>query len=297
MRKLFEIWFNNKPIIINLLFFVMISLGLLKFYEEYSRYHIFVKFVKSGPLFKGMPVCFRGYKIGQTQEIILSEDYKYTLVKIVLFPKNPKLPKDIEGVVKKHDFLRNYIDLIASDEPSTKLLENGDIIKGIPFYDTGTFLAEVADSKLIQNFSNTALNLNSAGTEIKSFFSDSRSVLMDNRQNLKSTTSSINKITTDLNTSFNKNKLGDTASSVEKTANNIQIATENIKNITQSVDCATRNLDKTVAKIDSTMSKANAVASNAKVITGGFREVLGKRFAGLRLIFGKPLKRQNSCQN
>jgi len=296
MSKLYEIFFNSKHLIIGVLFFTLISLGVLKLYEEYSRYHIFVKFVNSGPLFKGMPVCFRGYRIGKTQEVALSEDYKYTLVKIVLFPENPKLPKDVEGMVKKHDFLGNYIDLIAPDEPSPELLKNGDIIEGTPSFEMGNLLAEVAKSNLIQNFSNTTLSINSAGTEIGGFFSDSRSVLKDNRQNLKSTTSSLNKITTNFDTSLDPNKLNNTTSSVEKSANNIQIVTENIKNITQSVDCATRNLDKTVAKIDATVAEANAVASNAKTITGGVRDVMGKRFAGLRIIFGKPLNKQNSCQ-
>jgi len=260
-----------------------------------------VKFVASGPLFKNMPVCFKGYRIGNTQKVILNEDYKYTLVKIVLYPKNPKLPKDITGVVKKHDMLGNYIDLIVSEEPSATLLQNGDIIDGKPFFDVGTFLAKIDDSDilipLLQNYSDTALNISKTSTKIDNFFTDSRSILKDNRQNLKHTTESLNKITSNFNTSFNKDKLHNTASSVEKSATNIQVTTESVKNIAQSVDCATRNLDKTMEKIDSTLCEVHAVAANAKVITCGFREVLAKRFAGLRIIFGKPLNKDNCRQN
>lgn len=293
MNKLFIITSKYKIIIISL-FIILIAIGLFKLAEEHSRSHIFVKFVKSGPLFKGMPVCFKGYRIGQTQKVILSDDYKYTLVKIVLYPKNPKLPKDIEGVVKKHDMLGNYIDLIVSEDPSTKLLKNGDIVNGKPIFDIGTFLSKIDDSgiliPLLQNYSDTALNISKTSTKIGDFFSDSRSVLKENRQNLKHTTESLNKITSNFNTSFSKDKLNDTTSSVNKSATNIQEITENVKNITQSVDCATKNLDKTMSKIDCT-------ASNVKVITGGFREVMGKRFAGLRIILGKPLNKTNCGQN
>lgn len=281
-------------IIIFLLIFVLIFLGLFNLYQDNSRYHIFVKFTKSGPLYKEMPVCFKGYEIGETQKVTLSDDYKYTLVKIVIFPKNPKLPKHMEAVVKKHDFLGNYIDLIPSDEPTPEILSNGDTIDGTPIFDLGTFLSDIADSglivPLIQNFSDAALSLNETSNRIGNFFSDSSSVLKDNRQNLKHTTESLNKITSNFNTSFSKDKLDSTTSSVNNSASNIQTITESVKNITQSVDCATKNLDKTMAKIDCT-------ASNVKVITGGFREVMGRRFAGLRIIFGKPLNNNNCRQN
>lgn len=293
MNKLVDIFLKLVVIILVLLVIAFISLGIFKLYD-YFRYHIFVKFTFSGPLFRGMPVCFKGYRIGHTQKVSLSEDYKYTLVKIVLYPKNPKIPKDTLGVVKKHDMLGNYIDLIPSDEPSTAILKSGDIIDGKPIFDIGTFLSKIDDSDilipLLQNYSDTALNISKTSTKIGDFFSDSHSVLKDNRQNLKRTTESLSKITSNLNTSFSKEKLNETTSSVNKSATNIQVITENVKNITQSVDCATKNLDKTMAKIDCT-------ASNVKAITGGFREVMGKRFAGLRIIFGKPLNKYKRCQN
>lgn len=300
MTKLFNIFSKLIVIILILIFIILISLGIFKLYDHF-RYHIMVKFVASGPLFRGMPVCFKGYRIGQTQKVILSEDYKYSLVKIVLYPKNPKLPKDIIGVVKKHDMLGNYIDLIPSDEPSIALLKNGDIIEGKPIFDIGTFLSKIDDSDilipLLQNYSDTALNISKTSNKIGDFFSDSRTILKDNRQNLKHTTESLNKITSNFNTSFGKDKLHSTSSSVNKSATNIETITENVKNITQNVDCATRNLDKTMEKIDSTLCQTHAVASNANAITGGLREAMGKRFAGLRIIFGKPLNNNKCSQN
>lgn len=297
INKVFDIFLKLGVLVLILLFISIIASSIFKLYDL-SRYHIMVKFTESGPLFKNMPVCFKGYRIGSTQKVILSEDYKYTLLKIVLYPKNPRLPKDLTGVVRKHDMLGNYIDLVVSRDASSAILQNGDTINGKPIFDVGTFLAKIDDSDilipLLQNYSDTALNISKTSTNVDNFFTDSRSILKDNRQNLKHTTESLNKITTNFSVSFDKDKLHNTASSVEKSAANIQIATESAKNIAHNVDCATRNLDKTMEKVDSTLCEAHAVATNARVITGGFREALAKRFAGLRIIFGKPLNK-NKC--
>ena len=304
MNKLFDTFYKFRVIILSL-FIVFIFFGMFQFYESYFKYHITAKFEESGPLYKNMPVFYRGCEIGRIQKVVLSEDYKYTYAKIVLYPKNPKLPKDVEAVVKRHDILKNYIDLVNQDPPSAILLKNGEVIDGKPIFEIGTFLAEISDSglliPLIQNFSDVAVNLSKTSSEVKNFFSDLRLILKDNRQNLKQTTKdfaltskSLKNVTSRFNNSITEDKLNNTTSSINKSSSNILTTTENIKNITENIDIATKNLDKTVAKIDCTISEANAVASNAKVITGGFCQVLGKRFAGLRIIFGKPLNK-NKC--
>lgn len=308
MNKLSKISSKHKWKILVILCLTLISLSLFRLYEEHFTYYITVKFSESGPLYKNMPVCYKGYRIGHTQKVTLSEDYKYTYVKIVLYPKNPKLPKDIIGAVKKHDILINYIDLISPESPSTALLKNGDIIEGKPIFDMSSFLSDIADSKLIipliQTFSDTLVSANKTSTEIKNFFSDSRLILKDNRQNLKQTTKdlalstkSLAKITSRVNSTITEDKLNNTTSSVNKSATNIQTATESVKNITASIDCATKNLDKTISKIDCTISEVNTIASNVKVITSGFCETLGKRFAGLRIIFGKPINNSKCPKN
>lgn len=307
MRKLSNIFLKCRLIILFLLLFTLASWGLFKIYDHYS-FHIMVKFTESGPLYKDMQVCYKGYLIGRTQKVIISDDYKYTLLKIVLYPKNPKIPSDVVASVKQHDILGDYIDLAAPEEPSTTLLANNAIIEGKPIFDFGAFFSDIADSgliiPLIQNFSDTLVSANQTSVEIKNFFSDSRFILKDNRQNLKQTTKnlsvatkSLKKLTAKFNKATPEDKLNNTTLNIDKSADNIQAATESVKNITQSVDCATRNLDKTIAKIDSTISEANAVASNVRAITSGLCEALSKRFAGLRIIFGKPMDKSKCPKN
>lgn len=301
MNKLFKF----RVIIIILIFFVLFSLGLFQLYNNHFKYHIIAKFAESGPLYTNMPVYYKGYNIGQTKKVKPSKDYKYTLVKIVLSPKEPKLPENIVAKVKKADSRKDYIDLIMSEAPSDTLLENGSTIVGEAAFDLEAFLSDIADSgiivPLLQTFSDTLLSAGKTSEEIHRFFSDSRLILKDNRQNLKQTTKdlaeaskSLKKISSRFNTSITENKLNNTTLNIDKSSTNILAATESIKNITASVDCATRNLDKTMSKLDCTLSEANSVLSNVKAITNGLCETLGKRFAGLRIIFGKPMDK-NKC--
>lgn len=308
MNKLFEIFSKYRMIILISLLFVFILLAISQLYDFYFRYNITAKFAESGPLYKNMPVYYKGYKIGQAKKITLSPDYKYTFVKIMLYPKKPKLSKDVVAKVKNHNVRKEYIELINPDEASSKLLKNGSTIDGEAAFDIEAFLSDIADSglliPLIQTFSDTLVSAGKTSTEIKNFFSDSRLILKENRKNIKQTTKdltlstkSLRKITTKFNNSITEDKLNNTTSSVDKSSTNILAASENIKKITESIDNATKNIDKTMEKVDCTVSEANEITSNVKVITNGFCQVLGKRFAGLRIIFGKPLNKNKCAKN
>jgi len=305
MNKSSETFSKNLIIILIPLLLILTLMGINRVYKMHFGNHITIKFTQSGPLYKNMPVYFRGYKIGQTLDINPSKDYKNTLVKVWLYPKEMKLPEDVSAKVKKIDSKSNYIDLISLDDTVTTTLKKGSTIEGEPAFDLDAFLSDIADSgvivPLLQNFSDALISANKTSDEIRNFFTDSRGVLKDNRQNLKQTTQNFNqasKSVTQLTSRFNNaitdEKINRTTSSVDKSATNIQSASESVKNITQNVDNATKNLDKTMAKVDCVMSDTKAITSNVKTITTGFCEVLSKRFAGLRIIFGKPLK-NNKC--
>lgn len=289
------------------LILILILIGIFQLYEYNFRYHITAKFAESGPLNNHMPVYYKGYKIGQTKDVKLTKDYQYTLVKMILYTNKPKLPANITAKIKKREMKNDYIELVLPDEPSSKLLKNWSIIEGEPAFDLESFLSTITNSDIlnpvIDNFAQLLSSINDTSDEMGDFFTDSRKILKDNRQNLKQTTKSLSRttkslteISSRLNKSITDEKLNNTTTSVEKSSANILEATENIKNITEKADSATDNLDETIQNIDSTICETHAVASNIKKITAGLREVMGKRFAGLRIIFGKPIK-NDSCPN
>lgn len=298
MDKLFDIFYKYRVRILIPLFVVLSLLMIFHLYKVFFGYYLIAKFAESGPLYKNMPVYYKGYKIGRIENLRIRGDYKYTLVKIVFYPRKPKLSDNIVAKAKKLEMEDDYVDLIYPDPPSDTLLKSGGVIEGRGAFDMDSLLSDVADAEilepLLEHFSDLLVSANKTSNEIRNFFADSRLILKDNRQNIRQTTEdlalstkSLKKMTSKFNNSVTEDKLNNTVSNVGKSSTNILAATESIKNITASVDCATKNLDKTVAKIDSTVS-------NARAITRGFRESLSKRFAGLRIIFGKPIN-NNTC--
>lgn len=306
MNKMFKIFSNYRSIILAILLAILISALMLWVHEEFFAYYITAKFTDSGPLYKNMPVYYKGCRIGMIKTIRLSNDYKYSFAKIKLYPKEPKLSDNLVAKAKKLEQKDDYLDLIYTDPPSDTLLKNGGVIEGKGAFDIDLLLSDVADADilvpLLQHFSDLLVSADNTSNEIRSFFSDSRFILKDNKRNIKQTTTNlasstklIKNLTSKFNHSITDDKLNNTISSVDTSSANIMAATESIKNIAARLDCATRNLDRTVAKIDCMISEVNVIASNVKVITSSFCEVLGKRFAGLRIIFGKPID-SNKCQ-
>lgn len=303
MNKLFKIFSKYQFLIIISLFFVLALIYTFWQYDANTRFYIIAKFADSGPLYKNMPVFYKGYDIGHIKKINISPDYKYSLARMEFYPKNPKLYDNIVAKAKKLEEKDDYIDLIYPDPPSETLLKKGGVIEGRGAFDMDLFLSDVAEADilvpLLQNFSDVLVSAEKTSDEIKKFFSDARLILKDNRQNLNITTQNIAQTskslritTSNFNNSITRDKLNSTTSNVYKSSDNILSVTESIKNITQNVDSATKNLDKTIAKVDCTITEANIIATNIRVITTSLCNALGKRFAGLKILFGKPMNNQ-----
>lgn len=305
MNKLRLVFTKSKLTIFILIILIITTTFWL--YRDYSQFNFTIKFSETGPIRTRIPVYFKGYRIGEVRKVSLTDDYKYSLVKIVLYPQNPKLSKDITAKAKHHDVIKDYIELANIDEPSTELLKKGDIIDGEKGFDLQDFLADIQNADVIvpmlQNFSDTLTSLKGTSNKIGIFFTDSRSILQENRQNLNQTTknltvstTSMKKFTTRLNKSINDDKVNTTTANVNKSSANILEASENIKRISQNVNCATRNLDQTMAKIDCTLADTKVITSNVKTITCGVKETLCKKLGGFRIIFGKPLNNNSCCK-
>lgn len=304
MNRLFEIFYKHTLIILIPLFFILSMVLIIWRINMQSKFYLTAKFADSGPLYKNMSVYYKGYKIGYIEGIRISKDYQYTLVKIVFYPKCPMFYKNLVAKAKKLEEKNDYIDLIYPDESSKILLAKGEVIEGRGAFDVDSLLSDVAEADilvpLLQHFSDVLVSADATSDEIKKFFSDTRSIIKDNRenlnqttQNLEQTTKSLKRITSKFNSSITKHDISNTTSNVYKSSDNILTATESIKDITKNIDCATRNLDKTIAKVDCTVTEANTIAANIRVITGSLCKALGKRFAGLRILFGKPMA--NNC--
>lgn len=294
---------------------VLIILGINFFNANYN-YHMYItaQFSELGPIYSSMPVYYKGYKIGKTKDIEPSQDYKHTLVKIILYPKRLELPDNIVAEVQKMKNNKNYLELKYPQTPSEKMLKNGDSIDGKTAVDIESFMTAQAESGQLSSLSTNLLDSTStliSTLEIMGDFFDQLTIMVkENRPNIKMTTThtanaakNLDEITTNLNHAMNEDQLKGTFSNINKSSSNINLsteevhksatnittATENLKNITGNIDKATKNLDKTMNKIDTVADDGKCITSNVKGITQGFCETLSKRFGGFRMMFGKPM--------
>lgn len=295
-----EFFLKHRLITAILAFIIVFLMAVLQIYDTFFRYHISAKFVTANPLYSGMPVYYRGYKIGETQSVELSKDYKYTLVKILLYPKNPKLPDTTIAKIKKFDMRKDYIELIESGEQSEGYLKNDSIIEGEPAFDLESLINDLLDSgvlnPVIDNISEFIASMNDTSDKMGTFFADSNNVLKANKQNINKTTQSLQELTSKINNSINENEVKDTISNITKSSENIVTTTENIKNISTRADCATKNIGETSDKVDKILTDTRVTASNVKEITCGMKRTLNKRFTLLRLIFGRAVN-SPECKN
>ncbi len=306
MSNFIKFILTKSIIIISTIILLMLSYSIIKYYNANYNFSMFIvaKFTELGPIYKSMPVYYKGYKIGKTRNIIPSKDYKYTLVDIILYPSDLKLPENIKAKVQKLDSGGNYIDLIYPDSPSEKQLKNGGEVVGETAKDLDSFIAAQADSGALTAISsdlNKALvSLDEAAQSMSYFFDQLGMLVEENRPNILKATSStaqttenVKELTVKINKEVSREKVASTVSNVNSSSANIEGATKNLEKMTDNLNKATKDLDKTMNKIDCITQDAKAVSSHIRFITGGLKELMKKKFAGWRLIFGRPV--EDSC--
>lgn len=288
-----------KVLFLSLVLILVTVFFAVKIHDKLFGYNIYAIFSELDPLSQKVPVYYRGNKIGRVKRIKPGKDYKYTIMKVFINTKKLALPDNTIAKVKKLDNGQNYIDLIYPKVPSEVILKNGSMIEGKMAVDIEDFMSELADSGdltvMKDNIKKTLEGIQTASEDIGTVFELLNYILEENRNNLKKTTHNAAKISNDLNEASKKlnvvideQELKNTFSNANKSSEDVKQTAKNLKEITENVDKATQNLDKTVAKIDNTVSEVNVITCNVKQITNTFCQVLKKRFAGMRILFGKP---------
>lgn len=292
------------------LLIVSVLTGMVNFYRSNFKYAMLIraKFTELGPMYSSMPVYYKGFKIGKTKDINPSEDYKYTVVKIILYPEKLSLPDNVVAKVKKLETGKDYIELLYPEKPSENLLKNGDFIEGKTTVDIDSFMSAQVESgvfsSISDNMGKTLTSVEKTSDEVNKFFSDLRVILKENRPNIKRSTENtadilenLNNITSTIDKTLDEKKLKKITSNVHDSSNNLKDLTSNIIDITANLSVATKDLDKTMAKLDATIAEAHTSAKNVSGITGGVCEIMGKRFAGVRLFFGKPVSHSKCAKS
>ncbi len=289
---------KHGKIIINWIVIIIFLSGMYWIYQTFFEYHVYVRFKELGPLTKNMPVYYKGFIVGRVRNIGPDDDYKASIVKIIINEKNIKLPANTFVIVQKFPNEQNYLEFIYPDKPSLRFMSRGDILEGIAHFSIEQFMhgqVRMGTSDIVsENVLKALSSAEKTNLALQDFFSTASVILKENRQNIKQTVKNTTVITSSLAQAA-KNTSDFTENLVQATQN-ISESSKNFKTTTTDVNEATKNLGKTSEKIDSIITDVQQTASNLNKITTGIYRLLCKRFAGVRIFLGRPIP-QDKCQD
>lgn len=286
-----------KKILIILIFFIII----LWVYIYATTYYIIIRFNELGPITKNMSVYYNGFKVGKIVSIEPDNDFKHTLVRVKLIPKVLKLPQNTIVYAERFPSGEFFLQFIYPPNPSLKPLKRGDMLEGIAPHSLEKFMLGQDISGVTDVVSIHVINaLNAteiANIEMRNFFQNSSKVINENSEGINASVNNTVVMTKSLaEMAENLNQAAKNLNQTTKKINdafdttNLKDSTLNIKETTGNISRATKDIDKTMGKIDDTVSKLNSTATNINSITSGLNETLCKRFGGMRIMFGTPVK-------
>lgn len=287
-----------------LLIVLTILLIMFGVYVYNTRFYVIIRFDELGPLTKNMTAYYNGFKIGYISHIGSDRDFKHTLVRVNLINRDINLPQNTTVSVERFLNGELYLQFRYPQSPSLQMIKRGDILEGMAPYSLEQFMmgqsisgmSDVVSLHIIK-----ALNsADAANQEMKVFFQITSKLIHENGRGIRTSVNNTVKITDSLaqmaenlnQTSKKLNKALD-EETLKSTSSNIKDTTSNIKETTENISKATKDIDKTMKRIDDTMSHVNETAQNLNSITSGLNETLGKRFGGMRLMFGTPVRPKN----
>ena len=289
-----------------LVIFVILSV-IMCIYRFHTYTYLTVVFNDARPVRNKIPVYYKGYRIGKVEKIKPSDDFKSTMVTIVLYPKNLRLPSNTTALLTREKRERREIDfvnLIYPEEPSELPLRSGDSINGFTTVDIESYFSSKALSgdldKITNNINELLESLDATSKALTVLMNALTDTVNENRPSIKIMTGNLARMSDSLrlfafklNSSINQQQLQNTFTNFDKTSSNAVITTDNLDGITKNINIFTNDLNKNSPDIAKTISNAQVITCNIAEITSGLRSTLSQNFGGLRLIFGKPVK--NKC--
>lgn len=269
---------NNIHFII---LFAFLVFGFL-FYKLFTFTYITAEFDELRPISASMPVYYKGIIVGRAKEAKHSDDYKHTLMRLILYPKNLLLPTNTTVQLKKekkNKKERDFLELIYPKEPSLVMLGNHSKIKGEALVDMETFLSNRHPEDLEQikdNLISGTENLSYAFQALGEVFDNVNVILKENERNIYHTTKNVENMTVKIERAINQRKL-------ENTLSNIETSSYDISKTIKDTNGSVLKADESLEQIQETLCNINAISC-------GIRKTLSKKFGGMRLFFGQAIQ-------
>lgn len=292
----------GKILIIILLLLVLGSVVINYFNHTYIK----AEFNKMDPMPPRMGVYYKGYKLGTTQKVKISKDFKTTYLYIALNQRGLQLPKNITVRIKNYDEDTKYVDIIYPTAPMLKYIRTGDVVKGESGY-TFSGISDINQAHL-DDLSEKGGDLLSSATKttdaLTELFDLVTEILTENRENIHDSTTYLRNSMANLEISTANlkglsQKVNDeiTRETIRKSATNIEMTTSNFANSSKEFISISGNFNKTssdfsvlVPKLSVLIDAVQLVVCNINDIVVGVKKTLQQRFGGARIFLGKPIK-------
>lgn len=270
--------------------------------------HTYIKaeFKHIDPLPARMDVFYKGYKLGTTRKLKISNDFQTTYLYITLNQRGLHLPRNISVEIKNYDKDTKYVDIIYPSAPQLKFIKTGDVIQGKSSF-TFSGISDLNQAHL-DNLSEKGENLLSSAkkttdslTEMFSLITD---ILNENRMNIFQITSNLRDSTSNLRISTenlenlsSKINNGITEKTVRNSSSNIELLTGNFAKTSDkfylmsgSLENASVTTGELVKNTNSLVDIAKMALCNINDIIEAFKITLSKRLGGARILFKQPVK-------
>lgn len=287
-------------------------IGFLFFIHNIYNLRVTAIFEDMEPFPRNLNVYYKGFKLGRSIRVHPSKDFTTTQVDMVLKAKDLSLPDNITAKVKTKN-KKDYIELEYPDAPSITDLKNHDFIQGKKGLDIAGYIDKQAEgggldeikdnlNKTVESASGTLdaiTELVNTGNEI---LKDLRPSLKETGENLACMSKNLADVTSELNRSAKPQRLNNTFANIEQTTKNIERTTKNLEQASVNVaniSAHTQNetislVDCVIANTNTVIKNINTVVDNTNDIVKGFQATLNKRFAGMKIMFGKPLENKEA---
>lgn len=276
------------------LIYAIIIAGLLFFLHYiWGQIRITVDFQELEPFRHSLPVYYKGFKLGHTVKVYPSPDFHTTRVDLKIRLKELELPANTTAMIRRKD-KKDYIELVYPNAPYLAKLRNHALIEGTKGLNFENFIQEQANNGGLDEIKdNVNGTIQSAGktfdalTEminvLTGILEDVRPTINDTVDNINLASRNIADASYNVQSTLQEGYINSTLENLELTSKNLVMTTENITGVTKNVNNNSINL------INCVIKNINTVVSNVNEIVIGVGETLKKRFAGLRLIFGKAI--------
>ena len=296
--------------LLKILFILLLLISFIWYViYQINNIHIVVEFDQLTPVNGSLPVYYKGFHLGHSTKVYPSPDFTKSYINLVINSKGKMLPANITAKVRNRDKREDFIELLYPETPSDKFIRDHTIIEGKKSLDISSYISDVADSggldEIKDNLNTTVESANGTLNALTDLIKTGNEILIDLRpsidatgKNIAKTTDNMAKISEELYVSTKPKRLRNSFRNIEMITENLEHSTRNLEHASLNLNSFTDHTNKETSRLlncllansNVVVTNINTVVKNVNDIVKGFKVTLSQRFAGMRLVFGKPLK-------